>query len=88
MRFGVPGLPDHQLTVLRSDGTTTVYVGSISSDDQTLTFTDVDLEIPQDGSWSVMWVCVSATADTPPGPTSVQFTIGDLVSPSTTIEVV
>ncbi|MEU1375507.1 hypothetical protein ABZ442_17865 [Streptomyces triculaminicus] len=88
MRFGVQGNPDHQLTVMRSDGNTTVYMGDISSDGQTLTFTDVDLEIPQDGSRSAMWVCVSAADDTPPGPTSVQFTVGDLVSPSTTIEVV
>lgn len=88
LRFGVPGNPDHQLTVMRADGNTTAHMGDISSDGQTLTFTDVDLEIPQDGSRSAMWVCVSAAPDTPPGPTSVQFTVGDLVSPSTTIEVV
>ncbi|MEV5242320.1 hypothetical protein AB0K89_24940 [Streptomyces cinnamoneus] len=88
MRFGVPGSPDHQLTVMRADGHTTAYVGSLSGDGQTLTFTDIDLEIPADGSLSAMWVCVSAAPDTPPGPTSVQFTVGDLVSPSTAIEVV
>ncbi|MEU1378057.1 hypothetical protein ABZ442_31050 [Streptomyces triculaminicus] len=72
---------------MRADGNTTADMGSVSGDGQTLTFTGVDLVAPDDGSRSAMWVCVSA-ADTPPGPTSVQFTVGDVVSPSTTINAV
>ncbi|MGK5640804.1 hypothetical protein ACSNOK_21190 [Streptomyces sp. URMC 126] len=87
LRFGVPGNPDHQLTVMRADGHTTAHMGSVSDDGQALTFTGIDLEIPGDGSRSALWVCVSAAADTPPGPTSVRFTVGDVDAPSTTIEV-
>ncbi|MEU0218658.1 hypothetical protein ABZ281_27715 [Streptomyces sp. NPDC006265] len=88
MRFGTQDKPDHQLTVWDGGPSTTVYPGSISGDGQTLTFTDVDLAIPGNGSQSVMWVCVSAADDTPTGPTSVQFTVGSHVSPSTTIDVI
>ncbi|KUN03556.1 hypothetical protein AQI95_24040 [Streptomyces yokosukanensis] len=88
MGFGTQGSADHQLTVWGADQNITVYVGSISEDGQTLSFSDVDLGIPGDGSQSVMWVCVSASDDTPHGTTSVQFTVGDRVSPSTAIEVV
>ena len=35
-----------------------------------------------------MWVCVSASDNTPVGPTSLQFTVGDRTSPSTTINVI
>ncbi|GHE09487.1 hypothetical protein [Streptomyces alanosinicus] len=88
MRFGVPGNLDHQLTVWDAAGNFTVYRGSISADGQSLAFSDVELGIPEDGSKSVMWVCVSASDDTPPGTTSVQFTVGDRISASTAIEVV
>ncbi|WP_345600965.1 hypothetical protein [Streptomyces coacervatus] len=88
MRFGTQGNPDHQLTVWDAARNITVYRGSISDDDQTLTFSDVDLGIPENGSRSVMWVCVSAADDTPSGPTSVEFTVGDRISPSTAIEVI
>ncbi|MEU4490196.1 hypothetical protein AB0H94_35900 [Streptomyces purpurascens] len=88
LRFGTQDNPDHQLTVWGSDGNTTAYAGSSSDDGQTLTFSDVDLAIPDDGSRSVMWVCVSASDDTPQGPTSVQFTVGNRISPSTVIEVI
>ncbi|MFC9679035.1 hypothetical protein [Streptomyces sp. NPDC056948] len=88
MRFGTPDSPDHQLTVWDADGNTTVYAGSISDDGRTLTFSDVDLAVPDDGSQSVMWVCVSASDDTPPGLTSVEFTVGDRISPSTAIDVI
>ncbi|MBL1087519.1 hypothetical protein JK359_37205 [Streptomyces actinomycinicus] len=87
MRFGTHGNPDHQLTVM--DGASSrAYPGSIADDGQMLTFSEVDLAILDDGSRSVMYVCVSASDDTPPGPTNVQFTIGDRTSPSTTIDVV
>ncbi|MFI0776147.1 hypothetical protein [Streptomyces sp. NPDC021212] len=88
MLWGTQDNPDHQLTVWDAGGNTTVYMGTISDDGQTLTFTDVDLAIPNAGSTSVMWVCVSAADDTPAGPTSVEFTVGDRNSPSTTINVI
>jgi hypothetical protein len=88
MRFGTQDNPDHQLTVWDAAGNTAVYPGSLSDDGQTLTFTDVDLAIPGNGSQSIMWVCVSAADDTPTGPTSVQFTVGDRISPSTAIDVI
>ncbi|MFD3582556.1 hypothetical protein [Streptomyces sp. NPDC058683] len=88
MRFGTQGNPDHQLTVWPVGGNTTVYRGIISDDGQSLTFSDIDLGIPQAGSQSVMWVCVSASDVTTPGPTSVEFTVGDRTSPSTGIEVI
>jgi len=88
MRFGTQDKPDRQLTVWDGGPSTTVYPGSISDDGQTLTFTDVDLAIPGNGSQSVMWVCVSAADDTPTGLTSVQFTVGSHVSPSTAIDVI
>ncbi|MDT0547742.1 hypothetical protein [Streptomyces lonegramiae] len=88
MRFGKQDSPDHQLTVWDAGGNTTVYMGSVSDDGQSLTFSDVDLGVPGTGSQSVMWICVSATDDTPPGPTSVEFSVGDRISPSTTINVI
>ncbi|MER6146092.1 hypothetical protein ABT174_39845 [Streptomyces sparsogenes] len=88
MRWGTQDNPDHQLTVWEVGGNITVYVGSVSDDGQSLTFLDVDLGIPDAGSKSVMWVCVSATDDTPPGPTSAEFSVGDRTSPSTTINVI
>ncbi|GAA5062180.1 hypothetical protein [Streptomyces similanensis] len=88
LRFGTPDNPDHQLTVMNADGNTTPYMGSISQDGQTLTFTDVDLDILNDGTLSVLWICVSASPDTPPGPTTVEFTVGGRTSASTAIEVI
>jgi hypothetical protein len=87
MRFGTQSTPDHQLTVWNG-ASRTVYKGTVSNDGQSLTFSDVDLAIPTAGSWSVMWVCVSASDDTPSGLTSVKFTVGDSTSDSTAIEVV
>ncbi|MGW4914127.1 hypothetical protein [Streptomyces sp. NPDC004270] len=86
MRFGVPGTPDHQLTVWGAHRNTTVYVGSISDDGQCLAFSDVDLAIPTTGSQAVMWVCVSAADDTPSGSTSVEFSIDGRTSSSTIIK--
>ncbi|MGI5528309.1 hypothetical protein ACQEVX_13100 [Streptomyces syringium] len=88
MRFGTPATPDHQLTVWKAGGNTTVYAGSISADGQSLTFSDVDLEVANGGSQSVMWVCVSAADTTPFGPTNVEFSVGGRVSPSTTVNVI
>ncbi|MFI1769154.1 hypothetical protein ACH41H_44985 [Streptomyces sp. NPDC020800] len=88
MGFGTPGNPDHQLTVWGADQNITVYVGSISDNGQTLSFSEADLGIPGGGSQSVMWVCVSASDDTPTGPTHVEFTVGDRTTHSTTINVI
>jgi hypothetical protein len=88
MRFGTQSSPDHQLTVWTGAEDPVVYRGSISEAGQELTFTDVDLAIPNPGSRSVMWVCVSASDATPTGPTSVAFTIGNHTSPSTPIDII
>ncbi|MFI0269669.1 hypothetical protein [Streptomyces luteogriseus] len=88
MRFGTQATPDHQLTVWDGINSPTVYKRSISDDGQSLTFPDVDLTIPATGSRSVMWVCASASDDTPVGTTSVKFTVGDRTSESTAIDVV
>ncbi|ANP51972.1 hypothetical protein J2Z21_009009 [Streptomyces griseochromogenes] len=88
LRFGTAAGPDHQLTVWQADGSHSVYVGVLSADGRTLTFPDVDLGVPEAGSQSVMWVCVTASDDTPTGPTTVAFAIGDRTSPSTTIQVI
>ncbi|MBL1120755.1 hypothetical protein JK364_52140 [Streptomyces sp. 110] len=88
LRFGTQDSPDHQLTVWDAGGNTTVYLGSVSDDGQSLTFSDVDLAIPDAGSQSVMWVCVSAADDSPPGPTRVEFSVGGRISPSTTIDII
>ncbi|MFD3582555.1 hypothetical protein [Streptomyces sp. NPDC058683] len=87
LRFGTPQNPDHQLTVMDATGNTTPYMGRVSDNGQTLTFSDIDLKIPENGSQAVMWVCVSASDDAPTGPTNVEFTLGDRASPSTTINV-
>ncbi|MFE4514851.1 hypothetical protein ACFRMQ_11755 [Kitasatospora sp. NPDC056783] len=88
LRFGTPATPDHQLTVMDAAGTTTPYAGIVSADGRTLTFSGVDLAVPDDGSQSVMWVCVSASDDAPTGTTSVEFSVGGRTSPSTTIDVI
>ncbi|MGW3199677.1 hypothetical protein ACWDBD_34995 [Streptomyces sp. NPDC001118] len=90
MRFGVPGNPGHQLTVMDDRGRTTAYMGTISDDGQSLSFSDVDLGVPDAGagSQSVMWVCVSADDDAPTGTTSLEFAVGDRVSTSTTVTVI
>ncbi|MER7726967.1 hypothetical protein [Streptomyces sp. NPDC096323] len=87
MHFGTPSSPDHQLTVWDGHQPAVVYVGTLSPDGQTLTFTDVDLAIPDDTTQTIIYVCVSAGSGTPHGPTTVQFTIDDKTSPSTTINI-
>nr|WP_215209532.1 hypothetical protein [Streptomyces sp. CHD11] len=84
LRFGGPHGPDHQLTVM-TNGDTRVYMGTISADGSTLTFTDVDLAVGT--AETVMWVCVSATEDALTGPTNVAFTVGNQASPSTMMTV-
>ncbi|MER6075111.1 hypothetical protein ABT187_41205 [Streptomyces sp. NPDC001817] len=88
MQFGTADNPDHQLTVWDANRNTTVYMGHLSDDGQVLTFSHVDLGIPDAGSRSVMWVAVSASDATPPGATRVEFSVGDRLSPSTTINVI
>ncbi|MGI5341212.1 hypothetical protein ACQEVS_29330 [Streptomyces sp. CA-181903] len=89
LRFGTAAAPDHQLTVWDPVADTSlVYPGVLSGDGRTLTFSDVDLTIPDAGSLSVLWVGVSASDDSPLGPTSAEFSIGGRTSPSTTINVV
>ncbi|MFE7443365.1 hypothetical protein ACFU7X_23255 [Streptomyces chartreusis] len=87
LRWGQPGDPDHQLTVLDAQGTTTVYVGALSDDGQSLTFEGVDPRLSGLGSSSVLWVAVSAAADAAPVSTSLLFSVGDQASGSTPVNV-
>ncbi|GAA3169976.1 MULTISPECIES: hypothetical protein [Streptomyces] len=88
LAFGTPSAPDHQLTVQDAGGRTKAYPGTLATDGQSLTFTNVDLAIPTATSQSVMWVCVSAGGDAPLGPTAVEFSVGARTSPSTTLDIV
>ncbi|MFF9496539.1 hypothetical protein [Streptomyces flaveolus] len=80
------GNPDHQVTVMGAGGSS-AYMGTLSADGQSLTFTDVDLDIPSEGAETVLYVCVSAADDAPAGDTHLEFTIGTQTSPSTPIHV-
>ncbi|MCF3103146.1 hypothetical protein IPZ58_16365 [Streptomyces roseoverticillatus] len=72
-----------------------VYWGNPSSDRQTLTFEDVDLDAPPSGP-AVMWVGISApaaavpghtTAAAVPGYTALRFTVGEQTSYSTPVRI-
>ncbi|MFZ4176936.1 hypothetical protein ACOZCI_21985 [Streptomyces griseoincarnatus] len=84
LRFSGPQGPDHQLTVM-ANGDTRVYMGTLSADESTLTFTDVDLAVGT--TETVMWVCVSATEEALTGPTHVAFTVGNQSSLSATLTI-
>ena len=84
LRFCGPHGPDHQLTVM-ANGESRAYMGTLSADGSTLTFTDVDLAVGT--AETVMFVCVSATKDALTGPATVAFTVGHQASPSTTMTV-
>jgi len=59
-----------------------------SADETVLTFPDVDLLVGgAAGTESIMWVGVSPTEHAPTGAATVAFTVGDHVSPSTTMNV-
>ncbi|RSO06945.1 hypothetical protein DMH18_26190 [Streptomyces sp. WAC 06783] len=88
LHFGTPTAPDYQLTVQDASGTPKPYPGTLSPDGQTLTFTNVDLAIPNDQDKAIMWVCVSADSAAPAGSTSVEFSLGAQTSPSTTLNVI
>ncbi|MEV2255608.1 hypothetical protein AB0I94_34470 [Streptomyces sp. NPDC050147] len=82
--FGTQILADYQLTLQNTDGTTTVYTGALSDDSTSLTFTDIDLHLP---GTTTMWVAVSATHDSPAGPTELTYTVAGKTSASTPIVV-
>ncbi|MFB7909911.1 hypothetical protein ACFC1T_26090, partial [Kitasatospora sp. NPDC056076] len=82
LQWGTAALPDYQLTIL--DGG--VYPGSLSDDGHTLTFVDVDLDVP-DRDQKVLWVGVSAAPDAPAGYTVLGFTVGSHACDSTPLRV-
>jgi hypothetical protein len=82
LRFGTPTLADHQLTLQKADGTTTVRMGTPSEDGTSLTFTDVDLRLP---GTTTMWVAVSAGQNARAGLTDLTFSVADETSASTAI---
>ncbi|MGW3076120.1 hypothetical protein [Kitasatospora sp. NPDC001132] len=46
LRYGRANLPDHQLTVYTGTQPAPAYMGTLSPDGPTFTFTNVDLRIP------------------------------------------
>jgi hypothetical protein len=66
----------------------TGYWGSGGGGGSSFVSSHVDLGIPDAGSRSVMWVAVSASVATPSGATRGEFSVGDRLSPSTTINVI
>ncbi|MFC7819549.1 hypothetical protein ACFUTR_33595 [Streptomyces sp. NPDC057367] len=88
LHFGTPANPDHQLTIMDVSGTQPPYMGSLSADGQTPTFTGVDLKIPNDQDRANLRVCVSADTTTSEGPTAVGFAVGPyMTSQSTSINI-
>jgi hypothetical protein len=82
LRFGTTSLADHQLTLQKADGTTTVRMGTPSEKGTSLTFTDVDLQLP---GTTTMWVAVSADQNARAGLTDLTFSVADETSASTAI---
>ncbi|MFJ8387693.1 hypothetical protein ACIQ9Q_24825 [Streptomyces sp. NPDC094438] len=64
------------------------YSGSLSPDQRTLTFKNVDLALKEKGSTSVAWVEVKASANATLGETALTFCVGDQGSRSTPVRVV
>lgn len=83
LQFVAEGDPGYQLTVEKGGQ----YIGTLSSDGQTLTFRKVDLALSGKGSTSLMWVAVRASDNTTLGETDLTFRIGDATSPSSSITV-
>ncbi|UQA93700.1 RCC1 domain-containing protein [Streptomyces halobius] len=89
LRFVAQGGPaGHMLTVMDPVRGINHFPGNLSTDGQTLTFNNVDLALPQRGSWSRAWVAVKASPDALLGDTNLTFQIGDRTGPSTPIHVV
>jgi hypothetical protein len=87
LTFGPPSNPDHQLTVWDGNSGPTAYMGTLSPDGRTLSFTGVNLSANEPGTRSVMWVAVSAAHNAPTGPVHAVVTVGDQTSPSTTLNI-
>lgn len=87
---------NYELTVQGAGGETT-YAGVPSPDLGTLTFYNVDPDVPGrgtsrnvpgDGAESAMWVAVRAAPGAPADLTSLTFTVGDQTSQSASVNVV
>ncbi|MFR0357478.1 hypothetical protein [Streptomyces sediminimaris] len=87
LRFVEEGNPGYQLTVLDSDGVQKNYVGRLSQNGQTLTFSKVNVALSGKSSSSTMWVAVKAMDPDATGRTSLTFQVGDETSQSTPVEV-
>lgn len=88
LRFEKPGGTDFLLTVMGSNGTLENYAGTTSTNEQTVTFRQVDLALPTAGSTSAAWVVVAASPRAPVGMTDLNFSVGEQRSPSGAIHVV
>ncbi|MEW2513885.1 hypothetical protein [Streptomyces sp. NPDC046870] len=87
LKFVEEGNPGYQLTVLDSDGALKNFLGQLSPDGQTLTFSKVNLALPGKTSTSTAWVAVKAVDPNTTGRTSLTFQVGSQTSQSTPIEV-
>ena len=87
LQFVEEGNPGYQLTVLDSDGALKNFVGQLSQDGQSVTFSKVNLALPGKSSKSTAWVAVKAIDPNTTGRTSLTFQVGSETSQSTPIEV-
>lgn len=87
LRFVEQGNPGYQLTVMDSDGAMKQFIGRLSPDGQTLTFSKVNLALSGKVSESRAWVAVRAVDPTIAGRTSLTFQVGSETSASTPVEV-
>lgn len=83
LRFVAEGNPGYRLTVENGDQ----YNGTLSADGQLLTFENVGLPLPEQGSTSLIWVAVKASGSASRGDTRLSFRVGDATSPSSSITV-
>lgn len=63
------------------------YPGTLSPDQQTLTFNRVPLAIDQTGQTSALWTAVTANPTTPTGDTTLTYTIGTQQTPTNTLHI-
>ncbi|MGQ5640432.1 MULTISPECIES: hypothetical protein [unclassified Streptomyces] len=87
LQFVEEGNPGCQLSVLDSDGALKNYLGQLSPDGRTLTFSKVNLAPTGKSSTATASVAVKAADPSTTGRTSLTFQMGSQTSQSTPIEV-
>ncbi|GAA3169923.1 MULTISPECIES: hypothetical protein [Streptomyces] len=82
------GVGQYQLTVQPAQGDPKHYLGTLSHDGQTLTFTGVDPALSKKGAKSTLWVAVQAPCGGSRADTDLTFDVEGQKSSSTPIHVV